>query len=175
MSINIKGSMMNKDLQYIFLGGGCFWGVEYLLSKLDGVINTQVGYCGGHTIEPTYKEVCNGYTGHIEVVKVLYDPNIIAIRDLLKYFFEIHNFSQRDGQGLDIGEQYLSRIFYTTEEQKKAIEDVINILLDMNYHVETKFKPYANYWVAEDYHQQYFDNNTAKTPCHLWKQIFTKD
>jgi len=107
----IKFNDLN-DTEEAIVGAGCFWGVEYYLQKLEGVLKTEVGYIGGRIDNPTYKQICETNTGHVEAVRVIYDPRVISYEQLLKYFFEIHDFAQQDGQGPDIGEQYLSKVFY---------------------------------------------------------------
>lgn len=152
--------------------GGCFWGVEHLMKQLPGVVATRVGYSGGEKLSPVYEEVCAGGTGHFEVVEVEFDPKKINYEDLLKFFFEIHDFEQANGQGPDIGEQYLSRIFYFDEDQKKVAERIIEELNDKGFEVQTKLLPAGKFWEAEQYHQDYY-SKTGKTPyCHLRRKIF---
>ena len=151
---------------------GCFWGTEYYFQKLEGVISTQVGYTGGHTTNPTYKEVCSGTTGHLEAVKVVFDSSKIDYEKVCKYFFETHDFTQTNGQGPDIGEQYLSAIFYTSMEQKKIAEKIINILIEKNYKVATMLIPAKPFWPAEEYHQDYYINKGATPYCHIYTKIF---
>jgi peptide methionine sulfoxide reductase msrA/msrB len=150
----------------IFFAGGCFWGVEYLFRKLEGVVDTRVGYMGGRRKNPTYEQVCTGVTGHFETVEVIFDPKKLDEETLIKYFFEIHDFTQENGQGPDIGEQYKSAIFYTNDHQKKISEKLIQAL-KKRYDVVTQLKKASDFWVAEDYHQQYYEK-TGKTPyCHV--------
>ncbi|WP_126993974.1 bifunctional methionine sulfoxide reductase B/A protein [Thermosipho globiformans] len=147
----------------IFFAGGCFWGVKYLFRKLDGVVDTRVGYMGGKRKNPTYEQVCTGVTGHLETVEVIFDPKKLYEKTLIKYFFEIHDFTQENGQGPDIGEQYKSAIFYTNDLQKKISEKLIQAL-KKKYNVVTQLRKASDFWVAEDYHQQYYEK-TGKTPC----------
>ncbi len=150
---------------------GCFWGVEHLFKQLDGVVSTTVGYTGGHVDKPTYDQVKTGTTGHYEAVLVEFDPQKITYEDLVKYFFEIHDFTQEDGQGPDIGPQYRSNIFYLNENQKKIAQQVIMKLLSLGYDVKTGLLPYDRFWPAEDYHQDYYDR-TGKGPyCHIHRPI----
>ncbi|MCX7879860.1 MAG: bifunctional methionine sulfoxide reductase B/A protein [Ignavibacteria bacterium] len=159
-------------LQVAYLAGGCFWGVEHLLKQLDGVISTTVGYSGGTKENPTYDEVCTGTTGHAETVKVEFNPNVITYKDLLKYFFEIHDPTQINRQGPDIGTQYRSVIFYVDETQKKIAEELIHTLKDKKYNVATKLEKFEEFWVAEDYHQDYYSKH-GKTPyCHFYQKRF---
>ena len=151
---------------------GCFWGVEYYFSKFNGVTKTVVGFMGGKTDNPSYKQVCTGTTGHYETVEVSYDSSQINFEDLTKYFFEIHDFTQTNGQGPDIGEQYLSVIFTKDEDETKIANSLIEILKAKGYNVATKIKPVSTFWKAEDYHQQYFEHNHLKPSCHLHHKIF---
>lgn len=152
--------------------GGCFWGVEYYFQKAKGVISTEVGYIGGHTDNPTYKEVCSGKTGHIEAMQVTYDASQTSYEELAKLFFEIHDFTQRNGQGPDIGEQYLSEIFYFDDKQKETAESLIKILTDKGFNVATTLRKATVFWKAEDYHQQYYQKNGHEPYCHTRKKVF---
>jgi len=156
----------------IILAAGCFWGVEYYFNKLPGVVQTEVGYIGGKSNRPTYKEVCYANSGHYEAVRVLFDDKKINVEQILKYFFEIHDFTQVDGQGGDIGTQYLSRIFCYDDEQKLIAEQVIQKLVNMNYFAATQILPMQIFWPGEDYHQQYYQNNGQSPYCHFWRKIF---
>ena len=151
---------------------GCFWGTQYYFSKLNGVLSTIVGYQGGHLENPTYKQVCNKDTGHYESIKVNYDSNKINYENLVKYFFEIHDFTQTNGQGPDIGPQYLSAIFYQNQEELEICEKVINILNSKGFKVATKLLPYSPFYSAENYHQMYYDNKGSSPYCHFHKKIF---
>lgn len=155
----------------MFFAGGCFWGVEYLFKQLEGVLDTRVGYMGGKRKNPTYEQVCTGLTGHYETVEVIFDPKKIDEELLVKYFFEIHDFTQEDGQGPDIGEQYKSVIFYTNERQRQVAERIKD-QLSQKYRVTTQIKKASDFWLAEDYHQDYYAK-TGKTPyCHYRRKIF---
>ena len=157
-----------------YFAGGCFWGVEYLFSKEDGVIDAVSGYMGGTMSNPNYRSVCTGSTGHLEVVKVKYNSAQISFEKLTKLFFEMHDFTQTDGQGPDIGSQYLSAIFYNDEAEKQTAKDIIQILENKGYKVATKLISTLNtpFFEAEEYHQDYYDK-TGKTPyCHSYKKIF---
>lgn len=152
--------------------GGCFWGVEHLMKKMPGIISVKSGYTGGRTDNPDYKSVCTGTTGHLEAVEVVFDPGKSSFSELARLFFEIHDFSQTDGQGPDIGEQYKSAIFVQTADQKKSAEEITAQLRDMGYEVATEIRPAAKFWPAEDYHQNYYEK-TGKSPyCHIRKKIF---
>ena len=152
--------------------GGCFWGVEALFRNVDGVLGTTVGYTGGRTAYPAYKEVCYEKTGHIEAMEVLYNPEIISYKELAKLFFEIHDPCQANGQGPDIGEQYLSVIFYENEQQKKSCEELIGILKGKGLDVATRLRPAAAFWPAEDYHQDYYMKNGKVPYCHAYIRRF---
>ncbi len=154
---------------------GCFWGVEHMFKQLEGIISTTVGYSGGKVENPTYEQVCTGTTGHAEAVFVEFDPEKITYQNLVKYFFEIHDFTQIDRQGPDIGTQYRSVIFYLDEEQKEIAENIVLELLKKGYDVATEVEKFDRFWPAEDYHQNYYDK-TGKTPyCHVYRKVFDTD
>lgn len=172
LSLDFIPAQNPESVETAYFAGGCFWGVEYLMKKKDGVISTKVGYTGGHKENPTYEEVCLGTTGHKEVVEVKYDSEKISFEDLAKLFFEIHDFAQADGQGPDIGEQYQSFIFYVDEKQKNAAQKLIQILKEKNNNVATKLEKVIKFWSAEDYHQDYY-TKTGKAPyCHFYTKKF---
>ncbi len=152
--------------------GGCFWGVEYLLEQQPGVKDAVSGYTGGHKDNPTYREVCNHTTGHIEAVKVTYDPKVTDYETLTKFFFEIHDPTQVDRQGPDIGEQYRSVVFYENDAQKEVAQKLINILKDKGYNVATKLESASRFWVAEEYHQDYYNNKGSLPYCHAYTKRF---
>ncbi len=127
---------------------------------------------GGHTENPTYKDVCYNNTGHAEVVAIEYNANVVKYETLLKLFLEIHDFTQINRQGPDIGEQYRTEIFYNTDEQKQISERIIKDLELMGYSVATKVTKASKYWKAENYHQNYYDNKGGKPYCHQYKKIF---
>ena len=141
-------------MEIAILGLGCFWGPEIKFSKLNGVIKTEVGYCGGHNVKTNYKEVCSGTTNHAEVVKLDFDPKIISYEKILEYFFEFHDPTTLNSQGPDFGTQYRSEIFFLNDKQKVTAENMIkkeNIKLSGN--VVTKVSLVKNYCPAEEYHQ----------------------
>jgi peptide methionine sulfoxide reductase msrA/msrB len=160
------------DTQEAIVAAGCFWGVEYYFQRLKGVLHTEVGYCGGTKQYPTYKEVCTGNTGHAEVARVLFDPSVISYEDIIKYYFEIHDFSQENGQGYDIGEQYLSVIFYHSPQQQVIANNIISLLKNKNYKVATKVVPAQIFWPAENYHQNYYTLQRTMPNCHIWSKKF---
>lgn len=151
---------------------GCFWGTQFYLQQAKGVLSTTVGFSGGRTANPTYKEVCSGTTGHAEAVQVVYDPAIISYEELAKLFFETHDFTQVNRQGPDIGEQYRSEIFYSDEAQKKTAEKLIAILGAKRFKVATLLTPASKFWKAEDYHQNYYLKNGHQPYCHVYRKIF---
>ena len=145
-------------MEIAVLGLGCFWGPEIKFSRLEGIIKTEVGYCGGDSKETTYEEVCTGNTNHAEVVKLDFDPNIISYEKILYFFFEIHDPTTLNSQGPDFGTQYRSEIFYLNDNQKKIAENVIKkINLKFSKKVVTKFSLLKNYSAAEEYHQRYLE------------------
>ena len=145
-------------MEIAILGLGCFWGPEIKFSKLDGVIKTEVGYCGGDSKETTYKKVCTGNTNHAEVVKLDFDPKIISYEKILKYFFEIHNPTTLNSQGPDFGTQYRSEIFYLNDDQKETAKKVLEeIDQNLSSKVVTNISLVKNYCPAEEYHQRYLE------------------
>lgn len=152
--------------------GGCFWGVEYHFENKKGVLDVVSGYTGGHVKNPTYQQVCSGKSGHIEAVKVTYDPSQTDYETLAKLFFEIHDPTQVDRQGPDIGEQYRSVVFYENDEQKKIAKKLIGILEDKGYDVATKLEPADTFYDAEDYHQDYYAKKQSQPYCHFYTERF---
>jgi len=169
ISINFVSA---EELKTAYFAGGCFWGVEHLLQQQPGVVSVVSGYMGGRTENPTYQEVCNKTTGHLEVVEVSYRPDQTDFETLTKLFFEIHDPTQRDGQGPDKGEQYASAIFYHNDEEKEIAEKLINILKVKGYDVVTRLLPMSTFWKAEDYHQDYYQKNGKQPYCHRYEKKF---
>ncbi len=162
----------NEKLDTGYFAGGCFWGVEYLYKQLKGVKSVRVGYMGGKTLNPTYEEICTGRTGHYETAEVVFDSSQVSYQDVAKYFFEIHDPTQSNGQGPDIGGQYLSVVFYKNDAEKETAEKLIDILKNKGYKVATKLIKAGTFWKAEDYHQDYY-SKTGKTPyCHIYTKRF---
>jgi peptide methionine sulfoxide reductase msrA/msrB len=159
-------------MEKAYFASGCFWGTEYHFMKAKGVKATTVGYMGGHTQAPTYKEVCTGTTGHVEVVEVEYDPAVTSFEEMLKLYYETHDFEQVGGQGPDIGEQYQSVVFYVNESQKALVEKYIGLLNGKGYKVATQLRPAPEFWEAEDYHQEYYDKKNGTPYCHAYRKIF---
>ncbi len=152
--------------------GGCFWGVEYHFSKVNGVLSVKSGYTGGEIANPTYKQVCSGRTGHAEAVEVEYDPSQVSYETLAKLFFEIHDPTQVNRQGPDVGTQYRSAVFYADEEQRKAAEKLIAELKAKGYRVATSVEKAGTFWAAEDYHQDYYQKTGHQPYCHVYTKRF---
>ena len=145
-------------MEIAVLGLGCFWGPEIKFSKLDGVIKTEVGYCGGNSARTNYKEVCTGETNHAEVVKLDFDPEIISYEKIIKYFFEFHDPTTLNSQGPDFGTQYRSEIFYLNDKQKIIAQKIIDdVNTKLSGKVVTKLSELKNYCTAEEYHQKYLE------------------
>jgi peptide methionine sulfoxide reductase msrA/msrB len=144
-----------NDTEEIIVAGGCFWGIQDLFSKQSGVLLTECGYIGGKVQNPSYEDVCTGTTGHYEAVRVLFDPKLISSEKLYQAFFKMHNPSQANGQGPDIGLQYQSAIFYYTPKQKEEALKVIETWEEHGCKVYTKLLPVTTFWPAEAYHQHY--------------------
>ena len=163
-----RSNRMNTNLQTATLAGGCFWCLEAVYDEIKGVQGVESGYAGGHMDNPTYRAVCNGDTGHAEVVQVHFDLNIVSYRDLLNVFFAIHDPTTLNRQGADTGTQYRSAIFYHDEEQKKIAEELIK---DLNTQkiwdrpIVTEVTKLDKFYMAEDYHQEYFANNPYQPYC----------
>jgi peptide-methionine (S)-S-oxide reductase len=150
------------------LGGGCFWCLEAVYDEMKGVLSVESGYMGGHVANPTYHVVCTGTTGHVEVVQVTFDPAVTSYREVLEVFFAIHDPTTRDRQGNDSGPQYRSAIFYHNDEQRKTAEALIRELDAehiWSHPIVTEVRPAAEFYVAEDYHQEYFRNNPSAPYC----------
>jgi len=160
---------MAKEQIAVF-GGGCFWCIEAVFNRLTGVKSAVSGYMGGHVDNPSYRQVCNGDTGHVEVVQVTFDPDQITYKDLLEVFFSVHDPTTENRQGNDVGEQYRSVIFYTSELQEQEAEEVIatlNVTKAFPEPVVTRLEPAAKFYPAEDYHQLYYDNNATQPYCQF--------
>jgi peptide methionine sulfoxide reductase msrA/msrB len=165
------GSQDAKTDTAVF-AGGCFWGVEYYMKKIQGVISCKVGYTGGHRENPTYKEVCNGNTGYLEATEVVFDPSKTNFEEVSRMFFEIHDPTQWNHQGPDYGEQYRSAVFYKNEEQKQITEKLIGLLKARGYKVVTEVRKAEKFWKAEDYHQDYYKKNGHQPYCHGFVKRF---
>lgn len=160
------------ELKKAYYAGGCFWGVEHLFQGKPGVMEAVSGYMGGEVEDPSYEQVCSKKTGHLETVEVTFDPGQISYEELTKFFFEIHDPTQANGQGPDIGPQYLSAIFYSSEVEKEIAERLIGILKDKGLNVVTELIPAETFWAAEDYHQDYYQKKGAQPYCHFYQKKF---
>ena len=161
--------MKNKTA---YFAGGCFWGMQYWFQKAKGTTKTTVGYCGGETKNPSYEDICIGSTNHAETIKVEYNPLLISYIDLVKVFFEIHDPTQINRQGPDIGTQYRSAIFYQNENEKNDCLLLIKILEKKGYKIATELNLFKKFWEAEAYHQDYYFKKGQTPYCHIRKKIF---
>lgn len=157
-----------SDLQTIVLGGGCFWCTESVYKEVRGVTDVESGYANGETERPSYEQVCTGRTGYNEVVKLTYDPAQVSTRQLLEVFFVVHDPTQLNRQGNDVGTQYRSGIYFTNDEQKQVAEDMIRAMSQEKLFgrpIVTEVQPLKNYWPAEEYHQDFFEKNPTQGYC----------
>ncbi|MDP3704758.1 MAG: bifunctional methionine sulfoxide reductase B/A protein [Legionellaceae bacterium] len=154
------------DTEEAIVAGGCFWGVDYYLRQIPGVLIVEVGYLGGEVSEPTYEQVCQGDTGHVEAVRVVFDAAKTNYSTVLKRFFEIHDPTQHNGQGPDIGFQYRSAVFYYNQAQHDCVMDLSHQLKANGYSVVTQIQPADVFWKAEDYHQDYYQKHPKTPYCH---------
>lgn len=171
-SMHFVPAVVEKKPERALFAGGCFWGVEYYFSNLPGVYSVVSGYTGGSKENPTYDDVCSGTTGHAEAVEVFFDPSVTSFEKLAKTFFEIHDFTQVNRQGPDIGEQYRSAVFYLSNEQKQISDSLISILKEKGHQVATEVKPASVFWQAEKYHQKYYEKKGGRPYCHSYTKIF---
>jgi peptide-methionine (S)-S-oxide reductase len=159
---------MSQALQTITLGGGCFWCTEAVFVNVQGVTDVESGYSNGRTLQPTYEQVCRGDSGHCEVVKLTIDPSIISVREILEVFFVIHDPTTLNRQGADSGTQYRSGIYWSHPEHEAIAREVIAEMAQSGVYrqpIVTEVQPLANYWPAEDYHQDYFAKNPNQGYC----------
>ncbi len=154
-----------------YLAGGCFWGIEYLIKQLKGVIQTAAGFMGGNVVSPTYREVCTGLTQHAETVEVVFDPQIIPFEELCRYFLEIHDPTTLNRQGADSGTQYRSAIFFLTQEQKKTAENCLKFLKIKGLKITTEVAPASLFYRAESGHQDYIAKTAAACHHHRVKRF----
>jgi len=159
-------------LKRALFAGGCFWGVEHLFKDIEGVLQTKVGYSGGSLKNPSYDEVCSGSTGHVEAVLIVYDSTRISYEELVKIFFEIHDFTQLNRQGPDFGEQYRSVVFCFDRGQMETALKITSELKKIGYDVKTELKEALNFFPAEEYHQRYYEKTGKKPYCHYRRKIF---
>ncbi len=160
--------METKNLETATLAAGCFWCVEAVFDDLKGVESVGSGYSGGHTENPTYQQVCSERTGHAEVVQIKFDPNVISFKEILQVFFAVHDPTTLNRQGNDVGSSYRSAIFYHSDEQRKTAEEVIKEVeaeAVYNNPIVTEVKPFDKFYIAENYHQEYFANNPNQPYC----------
>ncbi len=160
--------MENKNLETATLGAGCFWCVEAVFDDLKGVESVESGYSGGHLPNPTYQQVCSETTGHAEVVNVNFDPNEISFKEVLQVFFTVHDPTTLNRQGNDVGSSYRSAIFYHDENQKRIAEEVIKEVTAESIYdrpIVTEVTKFDKFYIAENYHQEYFANNPSQPYC----------
>jgi methionine-S-sulfoxide reductase len=149
-----------------YFAGGCFWGVEHYMEQLEGVTSVESGYMGGHVQAPSYEDVSSATSGHFETVRVRFDPDRVSYEEVAKLFFEIHDPTQADGQGPDIGPEYRSVVFVSTPEQKRTVESLIAQLKTRGYDVVTELRTADRFWAAEAYHQDYYERTGRRPYCH---------
>jgi peptide methionine sulfoxide reductase msrA/msrB len=166
------GPDKNAKTDTAIFAGGCFWGVEYYMHELPGVLSTEVGYIGGNKDNPSYKEVSSHKTGHAEAIRVVFDPSRTTYEKVARMFFEIHDPTQLNRQGPDVGDQYRSEVFYLNMEQKSITDSLILILKNKGLDVVTAVTPVSTFWKAEDYHQQYYSKENGTPYCHKYVQRF---
>lgn len=165
---------MKKNIEIIYLAGGCYWGLEHLINEISGVIDTEAGFSGGHIKNVCYKEVAKGDTGHAETVKVEFDSLILPLDALLEEFFKIHNPTTLNQQGNDMGTQYRSTIFYISEAQKKIAQKVIKKIDDSHVwgaQIVTSLEQFSAFYPAEESHQKYLIKNPSGYTCHFKRNI----
>jgi len=172
ISLEFQPKILPKNHDTAYFAAGCFWGVQHYFAKATGVISTEVGYMGGTTDNPTYEDVCSHTTAHAEVVRVIFDTKNTTFETLAKLFFEIHDFTQVNRQGPDIGDQYRSEIFYSNTEQKSVSEEIIIELTQKGYKPATKISQALKFWKAENYHQNYYQKKGGIPYCHSRNKIF---
>ena len=158
----------------VIFGAGCFWGVEYVFERVPGVVQTEVGYAGGLTDHPTYREVCSHTTGHAEVARVTFDPGVVSFGQLLEVFWAMHDPTQVNRQGPDVGDQYRSSVFTDSDEQR-AVAEASRAKAQERFDgpIATEIGGGATFWPAEDYHQRYYDKNGHEPYCHVipWRTL----
>lgn len=171
-SISLEFIPAKENREVAIFAGGCFWGVEYLMEKQEGVISVESGYIGGLLENPTYEIVSSETSGYAEAVQIIFDPSLTNYKTLTKIFFEIHDPTQLNRQGPDIGEQYRSEIFYTNPQQKIIADNLIKILQNKGYNITTKVTPATVFYKAENYHQDYYKRSRKQPYCHKYTKRF---
>lgn len=172
ISLDFIPAFTKEGYERALFAAGCFWGVEYFLKRTKGVLYTKVGYSGGHSVFPTYEEVCSDLTGHAETVEVIFNPKVLGYHEICKLFFEIHNFTQLNKQGPDSGTQYRSEIFYLTLQQKEIAENLIEHLKEKGFNPATLLAPATRFYPAEESHQNYYEKTHKEPYCHIRKKVF---
>ena len=171
ISLNFEEKSANI-FQKAYFAGGCFWGVEYHFENLDGVKDVVSGFMGGNLKNPSYRDVVKGGSGHLEVVEITYDPKKVTYESLAKLFFEIHDPTQANGQGPDIGSQYLSAVFVSNEDERKTIKKLTDILTSKGLKIATKVENKKPFYKAENYHQDYYKRKGSQPYCHAYVKRF---
>jgi len=167
VSLNFdKKQSKGEEKAKAYFAGGCFWGVEYYMEQIKGVSEVRSGFMGGSVENPGYYDVVRGDTGHLEVVEVLYDPSQVSFETLAKTFFEIHDPTQTDGQGPDIGSQYLSAVFVNSDKERRVVNRLIGLLEKKGYKIATKVLDASTFYEAEGYHQDYYERKGTMPYCH---------
>lgn len=166
ISLAFMGLTTEEGFERAYFAGGCFWGLEYFFEKLPGVKRTTVGFMGGQVVDPTYEEVCSGLTGHLEAIEVVFDPSQCGYEALARLFFEIHDPTQQDGQGPDLGPQYLSALFYLTQDQRMIGSQLLQQLKKKGLSVATALRPASRFYAADAHHQNYYQKNGHTPYCH---------
>lgn len=170
--IQINESMENLNIDTAIFASGCFWGTEYYMQRATGVKKTEVGFIGGHVPNPSYSQVCTGTTGHAEAVRVIFDPEKTDFETLCRLFYETHDPTQLNRQGPDVGSQYRSAIFVKDDKQRKAAEKLTRLLIDQGLEVVTEINEMKPFYIAEQYHQNYYNNKGGTPYCHSYIKRF---
>lgn len=169
-NISENQNKMNNNEELATFAGGCFWCTEAIFDRVKGVKSVLSGYSGGHVINPSYREVTQGTTGHAEAIQITYDPAVISYIELLEIFFKTHDPTTLNRQGADVGTQYRSAIFYHSEDQRRTAEEIIGLLNKegiWNNPIVTEVTEFSNFYPAEAYHQEYFENNPNQGYCRI--------